>query len=105
MKLDIMYNWKGEAWFGLSRGKWFHAWLRVPFKDNPPQQKEKTMLKKLHNAFYNCIHGGYWFKMYMEYYEESSRLYDQVGHLEDSLRAANDSIESLKAQLRAYEVK
>jgi hypothetical protein len=43
--------------------------------------------------------------MYLEYYEESSRLYDQVGHLEDSLRAANDSIESLKAQLRAYEVK
>lgn len=63
------------------------------------------MLKTLRNTLYNHIHGGYWYKMYLEYYEESSRLYGQIDHLEDSLRAANDSIESLKAQLRAYEVK
>ncbi len=63
------------------------------------------MLKTLRNNLYYTLNGKYWYKMYLEYYEESSRLYDQVGHLEDSLRAANDSIESLKAQLRAYEVK
>lgn len=77
------------------------------------------MLKKLHNAFYNCIHGGYWFKMYLEYYEESNSLWEEnqrlkaeLDHVREhhaydymNLRAANDTIESLEARLRAYEVK
>jgi hypothetical protein len=64
---------------------------------------EDTMLKTLYNTIYNHIHGGYWFKMYMEYYEESSRLYDEVDHLRMTLWAAENTIEALQAKLRVYE--
>jgi hypothetical protein len=33
MKLEVLVNGKGKAWFGMSRGKWFHAWIRLPFYD------------------------------------------------------------------------
>jgi hypothetical protein len=46
MKLKILYNCKGKAWFGMLKGGYFHAWLRVPFKDqkNEQQPMEETML-------------------------------------------------------------
>ncbi len=61
------------------------------------------MLKKLHNTIYNHIHGGYWFKMYMVFYDESLELYNRVKFLEESLRAAEDTIEALQAKIRVYE--
>jgi len=60
------------------------------------------MLKTFKNALYNCIHGGYWYKMYLEYYDEASKLHDEVDDLRTRLRAADDTIEALEAQLRFY---
>ncbi len=36
MKLRVLYNCKGKAWFGMLNNGYFHAWIRWPFLDHKP---------------------------------------------------------------------
>lgn len=61
------------------------------------------MLNKVREIFYNNIgvhlDGLYWYNRYEDYYEENSRLRGELEAVLDELRAAEDSIESLQAQV------
>jgi hypothetical protein len=52
------------------------------------------MLKTLRNRIFNHIHGGYWYKMYMQYYEFSNELYEENQKLRDELEILKDQVEA-----------